>query len=93
MSRYKKIEYVKCIGCHHDENDELTGGQEIPMVAMFDSERISEMSVQECIQLDQETPYLMLITKTQYDNNLKPAVDEVMREAHAEYAAAMCNTE
>ena len=93
MSRYRKIEYVKCIGCHHDDNNELTGGTEIPMVAMYDSERISEMTVKECIQLDQETPYLMLITKAQYDNILKPAVDEVKREAHAEYAAAMCNTE
>ena len=93
MSRYRKIEYVKCIGCHHDENDELTGGIEIPMVAMYDSERISEMHVKECIQLDQETPYLMLMTQKHYDNILKPAVDEVKREARAEYAAAMYNTE
>ena len=76
MSRYRKIEYIKCIGCHHDENNELTGGQEIPMVAMFDSERISEMTVQENIQLDLETPYLMLIPKVHYDNILKPAVEE-----------------
>ena len=79
MSRYRKIEYVKCIGCHHDENNELVGGQEIPMVAMYDSERISEMTVKENIQLDLETPYLMLIPKVHYDNILKPAVEEAKK--------------
>ena len=93
MSRYRKIEYVKCVGCHHDENGELTGGTEVPMVAMYDAERISEMTVKENIQLDLETPYLMLITKTQYENILKPAVDELKREARAEAAAAACNTQ
>ena len=76
MSRYRKIEYIKCVGCHHDENDELTGGTEIPMVALYDSERISDMTVRENIQLDLQTPYLMIIPKVHYDNILKPAFEE-----------------
>lgn len=76
MSRYRKIEYIQCVGCHHDENNELTGGQEIPMVALYDSEHISEMAVREHIELDLQTPHLMIIPKVHYDNILKPAVEE-----------------
>jgi hypothetical protein len=56
------------------------------MIALFDSERISEEHVQECIQLDMETPHLMLINKKHYDNVLKPAVDEARR-------AVLCDAE
>jgi hypothetical protein len=86
MSRYKCIEYTKYIGCHHGDNDELTGGTPVEMIALFDSERISEEHVQECIQLDMETPHLMLINKKHYDNVLKPAVDEARR-------AVLCDAE
>lgn len=76
MSRYRRIDYTKFIGCHHDDAGELTGGTPVEMVAMYDSEHISEQQANECIQLDMETPYLMLIPKRHYENILKPAVEE-----------------
>ena len=93
MSKYKRTEYIKCIGCHHYDNNELTGGIEIPMIAMYDSKMMSPEAVRHCIETDTETKYLMLMTKQHFDNILKPAVEEVKREMRAEYAAAMCNTE
>ena len=42
MNRYRRIDYEKYIGCHHDDNDELVGGIAIPMVAMYDSEHMTE---------------------------------------------------
>lgn len=89
MSKYKRTEYIKCIGCHHDDSDELTGGIEIPMIAMYDSEMMSPEAVRECIETDTETPYLMLMTKKHFDNILQPAVEEIKREISAECAAAM----
>lgn len=84
MSRYKTIEYIKCIGCHHDENDELTGGTEIPMVALFDSEHIDEKTARECIELDAETPYLMIMPQVHYDNILKPVFQEYNNDASSQ---------
>ena len=82
--RYKRVDYTKYIGCHHDENDELTGGIPIEMVAMYDSENITDEEVQRCIQTDEETPYLMLIRKVHYDNVLKPAVEAAKQAAREE---------
>lgn len=76
MSRYRKIEYIKCVGCHHDDNDELTGGIEIPMVALFDSQHIDEKTARQCIECDEESEYIMLVSQKHYDNILKPAFQE-----------------
>lgn len=81
MSRYRKIEYIKCVGCHHDDNDELTGGIEIPMVALFDSDNIDEKTARRYIECDEENAHIMLISQTHYDNILKPAFQEYKQDA------------
>jgi hypothetical protein len=78
--RYKKIEYTKCIGCHHDDNGELTGGTPIEMVAMYDSHFLSEQEAQQLIKADEENKYLMIVLKCHYDNILLPAVKETTQK-------------
>ena len=81
MNRYRRIDYEKHIGCHHDDNDELVGGIAIPMVAMYDSEHLTEEEAKEHIMVDEESKYIMLIERSQYDNILRPAVDEAIARA------------
>ena len=81
MNRYRRIDYEKYIGCHHDDNDELVGGIAIPMVAMYDSEHMTEEEAKEHIMVDEESKYIMLIERSKYDNILRPAVDEAIAKA------------
>ena len=80
MSRFKKIEYVKFIGCHHDDEGELTGGTPIEMVAMYDSNFLSEQEAKQLIKSYEENKYLMIILKCHYDNILVPAVNEKLNK-------------
>lgn len=79
--RYKKIEYTKFLGCHHDDDGELTGGTPIEMVAMYDSNFLSEQEAQQLIKADEENKYLMIILKSHYDNILLPAVKETVKKS------------
>ena len=93
MNRYKRIDYTKYIGCHHDDNDDLVGGIPLEMVALYDSQHVSDEQARELIERDEESSHLMIIRKKHYDNILKPAVAEAKRTVKAEAAAMMCNTE
>jgi hypothetical protein len=76
MSRFRRLEYTKVIGCFHDDADNLQGGISIEMVAIYDSEILSEEDVKSLIQSNKEHQYLMLVTKQQYDDILVPATEE-----------------
>lgn len=78
MNRYRRIEYSKFEGCSHDDEGNLVGGIEIPMVAMYDSEHLTEAQARELLMRDEESQYLMLIRKSHYDNILRPAVNEII---------------
>ncbi len=81
MSRFKKIEYIKVDGIEKDENGKLVD-REIPMVAMYDSEHVTEEQANEMLRADKESPYLMLVYKVHYDNILQPAVNEAKERSY-----------
>ncbi len=81
MSRFKKIEYIKVDGIEKDENGKLID-RETPMVAMYDSEHVTEEQANEMLRANKESPYLMLVHKVHYDNILQPAVNEAKELSH-----------
>jgi hypothetical protein len=83
MNRFKKIEYIKVDGIEKDENGKLID-REIPMVAMYDSEHVTEEQANEMLRANKESPYLMLVHKVHYDNILQPAVNEAKECSHEE---------
>ena len=78
MSRFKRINFTKQIGCHHDDNDNLVGGIPMHMVALYDSEKITEEEANRLIQEGTESNYFMVVSQVHYDSILRPAVDEAI---------------
>ena len=78
MNRFKRIDFTKHIGCHHDENDNLVGGIPMNMVALYDSEKVTEEEAKRYIQEGIETNYFMVISQVHYDTILRPAMDEAI---------------
>lgn len=71
MNRYKRIDYTKYIGCHHDDNDDLVGGIPLEMVALYDSQHVSDEQARELIERDEESSHLMIIRKKALRQHLK----------------------
>jgi uncharacterized protein with LGFP repeats len=82
MSRFKRIEYIKVHGIEKDEHGKFVD-REIPMVALYDSEHVTEEQANKMLRADEESPYLMLVHQVHYDNILQPAVSEAKKHRAA----------
>jgi hypothetical protein len=66
--RYKKIEY-----------NETVDNKTVPMVAVYDSEWFDDMHAIRMLRSKEESPYMMKMCKTHYDNLLAPALKEAKK--------------
>lgn len=81
MNRFKRINFTKHIGCHHDDEGNLVGGIPMNMVALYDSEKVTEEEAKQFIESGTENNFFMVISQVHYDAILRPAVDEAIMKS------------
>lgn len=80
MSTIKKVEYEKRIGCHHNDNGDLVGGIPIPMIALYDADKINDVS--RYVRAGVSDENILLIEKPIFENLLTPYFKEFF-ESHS----------